>query len=124
MRTVGAVTEISSTIETMKKESSEVIGKFSQSEQTMLVGQERGHEAMQALSQITEKAGEAAHQTEVIVGSIKELATTSQSMADNMTQISAAMKDLEGNNEHLRSISRVVDQRSSQLNVDCQRFNI
>jgi len=124
VRTVGAVTEISSTIETMKKESSEVIGKFSQSEQTMLVGQERGHEAMQALSQITEKAGEAAHQTEVIVGSIKELATTSQSMADNMTQISAAMKDLEGNNEHLRSISRVVDQRSSQLNVDCQRFNI
>ncbi len=124
VRTVDAVTEISGTIETMKKESSEVIGKFSQSEQTMLVGQERGHEAMQALSQITEKAGEAAHQTEVIVDSIKELATTSQSMADNMTQISVAMKELEGNNEHLRSISRVVDQRSSELNTDCQRFSI
>ena len=124
VRTVNAVTEISGTIETMKKESSEVIGKFSQSEQTMLVGQERGHEAMQALSQITEKAGEAAHQTEVIVDSIKELATTSQSMADNMSQISVAMKELEGNNEHLRSISRVVDQRSSELNADCQRFSI
>ncbi len=124
VRTVNAVTEISGTIETMKKESSEVISKFSQSEQTMLVGQERGHEAMQALSQITEKAGEAAHQTEVIVDSIKELATTSQSMADNMSQISVAMKELEGNNEHLRSISRVVDQRSSELNADCQRFSI
>ncbi len=124
VRTVSAVSEISSTIETMKKESSEVIGKFSQSEQTMLVGQERGHEAMQALSQITEKAGEAAHQTEVIVDSIKELATTSQSMADSMAQISVAMKELEGNNEYLRSISHVVDQRSSELNADCQRFRL
>jgi len=124
VRTVSAVTEISGTIETMKKESSEVISKFSQSEQTMLAGQERGHEAMQALSQITEKAGEAAHQTEVIVDSIKELATTSQSMADNMVQISVAMKELEGNNEHLRSISHVVDQRSSELNSDCQKFRL
>lgn len=124
VRTVSAVSEISSTIETMKKESAEVIQKFSQSEQSMLVGQERGHEAMEALTQITDKAGEAAHQTEIIVSSIKELATTSQSMADSMTQISLAMKELEGNNEQLRSISRVVDQRSSELNSDCQRFSI
>lgn len=124
VRTVSAVSEISSTIETMKKESSEVIQKFSQSEQSMLVGQERGHEAMEALTQITAKAGEAAHQTEIIVSSIKELATTSQSMADSMTQISLAMKELEGNNDQLRSISRVVDQRSSELNSDCQRFSI
>ncbi len=124
VRTVNAVTEISSTIETMKKESAEVIQYIGQSEQTMKVGQERGHEAMQALSQITEKAGEAAHQTEIIFDSIKELATTSHSMANNMTQISVAMKELESNNEHLRSISRVVDQRSSELNSDCQRFHI
>ncbi|WP_165310855.1 methyl-accepting chemotaxis protein [Vibrio ziniensis] len=124
VRTVSAVTEISSTIETMKKESAEVIQKFGQSGQTMLVGQQRGHEAMKALTQITDKAGEAAHQTEIIVSSIKELATTSQSMADSMTQISVAMKELEGNNEQLRSISRVVDQRSSELNSDCQRFSI
>ncbi|MEI8655868.1 MULTISPECIES: methyl-accepting chemotaxis protein [Vibrio] len=124
VRTVNAVAEISGTIETMKKESSEVIQKFSQSGQTMQVGQERGHEAMEALAQITNKAGEAAHQTEIIVSSIKELATTSQSMADNMTQISVAMKELEDNNEQLRSISRVVDQRSSELNSDCQRFSI
>ncbi len=124
VRTVNAVTEISSTIETMKKESAEVIQKFGQSEQTMRIGQERGHEAMEALTQITDKAGEAAHQTEIIVSSIKELATTSQSMADSMTQISVAMKELEGNNEQLRSISRVVDQRSSELNSDCQRFSI
>ncbi|MDE1345633.1 methyl-accepting chemotaxis protein [Vibrio aestuarianus] len=124
VRTVDAVAEISDTIETMKKESSEVINYISQSEQSMLSGQEKGNAAIQAISQITEKADEAAHQTEVIFASIRELATTSHSMADSMTQISSAMKLLEENNEQLRATSQIVDKRSSSLNADCQRFTI
>ncbi len=124
VRTVNAVTEISGTIETMKKESAEVIQFIGQSEHSMKVGQERGLEAMEALTHITEKAEQAAHQTEVIFASMKELATTSQSMADSMIQISVAMKQLEDNNEQLRSTSQVVDQRSTSLNSDCQRFTI
>ena len=124
VRTVDAVSEISGTIDTMKKESAEVIQYIGQSESSMNTGRERGHEAMEALKLITEKADEASHQTEVIFTSIKELATTSQSMADNMTQISSAMKELEENNEHLRSISGVVEQRSDSLNKDCQKFTI
>lgn len=124
VRTVDAVAEISDTIETMKKESSEVINYISQSEQSMLSGQEKGNAAIQAISQITQKADEAAHQTEVIFASIRELATTSHSMADSMTQISSAMKSLEENNEQLRATSQIVDKRSSSLNADCQRFTI
>lgn len=124
VRTVDAVSEISGTIDTMKKESAEVIQYIGQSESSMNTGRERGHEAMEALKLITEKADEASHQTEVIFTSIKELATTSQSMADNMTQISSAMKELEENNELLRSISGVVEQRSDSLNKDCQKFTI
>lgn len=124
VRTVDAVAEISETIDTMKKESSEVIQYIGQSETSMRTGQEKGHEAMQALRTITEKADEASHQTDVIFASIKELATTSQSMADSMTQISSAMKELEENNEQLRSISQVVEQRAGSLNSDCQRFTI
>ncbi|MDA0117960.1 methyl-accepting chemotaxis protein [Vibrio sp. T11.5] len=124
VRTVDAVAEISETIDTMKKESSEVIQYIGQSETSMRTGQEKGHEAMQALRTITEKADEASHQTDVIFASIKELATTSQSMADSMTQISSAMKELEENNEQLRSISEVVEQRAGSLNNDCQRFTI
>lgn len=124
VRTVDAITEISGTIETMRKESAEVIQYISQSESTMKISQEKGMAAMEALSQITEKAEEAAQQTDVIFGSIRELATTSQSMADNMTQISTAMKELEDNNEQLRSIGDLVDKRSSNLSVDCQRFKV
>ncbi|WP_172562052.1 methyl-accepting chemotaxis protein [Vibrio furnissii] len=124
VRTVDAVTEISGTIETMKKESAEVIQYIGQSEHSMKTGQERGMEAMEALTHITEKAEQAAHQTEVIFASMKELATTSQSMADSMTQISSAMKQLEENNDQLRSTSQIVDQRSTSLNSDCQRFTI
>ncbi|NVD06927.1 methyl-accepting chemotaxis protein [Vibrio sp. JPW-9-11-11] len=124
VRTVDAVSEISGTIDTMKKESAEVIQYIGQSESSMTSGRERGQEAMNALKLITEKADEASHQTEVIFTSIKELATTSQSMADNMTQISSAMKELEENNEQLRSISGVVEQRSESLNQDCQKFTI
>ncbi|MCG9683184.1 methyl-accepting chemotaxis protein [Vibrio sp. Isolate23] len=124
VRTVDAVAEISETIDTMKKESAEVIQYIGQSETSMRTGQEKGHEAMQALRTITEKADEASHQTDVIFASIKELATTSQSMADNMTQISSAMKELEENNEQLRSVSQVVEQRAGSLNSDCQRFTI
>jgi methyl-accepting chemotaxis protein len=76
------------------------------------------------LNVITEKADEASHQTEVIYSSIKELATTSQSMADNMTQISSAMKDLEESNAQLRSVSGVVEARAGSLNQDCQKFTI
>jgi methyl-accepting chemotaxis protein len=124
VRTVDAVGEISGTIETMKKESAEVIQYIGQSESSIHAGQEKGHEAMTALNQITEKADDAAHQTEVIFASIRELATTSQSMANNMIEISSAMKELEHNNEQLRQTSQLVDQRSSSLNSDCGRFNI
>ncbi|AIW14447.1 methyl-accepting chemotaxis protein [Vibrio tubiashii] len=124
VRTVDAVTEISGTIDTMKKESAEVIQYIGQSESSMATGRARGQEAMDALKLITEKADEASHQTEVIFSSIKELATTSQSMADNMTQISSAMKELEQNNEQLRSVSGVVEERSGSLNQDCQKFTI
>ncbi|MEL7293705.1 MAG: methyl-accepting chemotaxis protein [Pseudomonadota bacterium] len=124
VRTVDAVSEISGTIDTMKKESAEVIQYIGQSESSMAAGRERGQEAMDALKLITEKADEASHQTEVIFTSIKELATTSQSMADNMTQISSAMKELEQNNEQLRSVSGVVEQRSESLNQECQKFTI
>ncbi|MGF1696100.1 methyl-accepting chemotaxis protein [Vibrio kyushuensis] len=124
VRTVDAVGEISGTIETMKKESAEVIQYIGQSESSIHAGQDKGHEAMTALSQITEKADDAAHQTEVIFASIRELATTSQSMANNMIEISSAMKELEDNNEQLRQTSQLVDQRSSSLNSDCDRFNI
>ncbi len=124
VRTVDAVSEISETIDTMKKESAEVIQYIGQSETSMSTGRERGIEAMDALNVITEKADEASHQTEVIYSSIKELATTSQSMADNMTQISSAMKDLEESNAQLRSVSGVVEARAGSLNKDCQKFTI
>tara|TARA_Y100001960_G_C14770641_1_gene879771 strand:- start:676 stop:2556 length:1881 start_codon:yes stop_codon:yes gene_type:complete len=124
VRTVDAVSEISETIDTMKKESAEVIQYIGQSESSMATGRERGHEAMDALKTITDKADEASHQTEVIFSSIKELATTSQSMADSMTQISGAMKELEENNEQLKAISGQVESRAGSLNQDCQRFNV
>jgi len=124
VRTVDAVSEISDTIDTMKKESAEVIQYIGQSESSMSAGRERGQEAMDALKMITEKTNEASHQTEVIFASIKELATTSQSMADNMTQISAAMKELEENNEQLRNVSGTVEERSGSLNQDCLKFTI
>ncbi|MDC0612704.1 methyl-accepting chemotaxis protein, partial [Vibrio sp.] len=69
-------------------------------------------------------AKEATYQTEVIVSSIKELAQTSHSMADNMSEISTLMKDLESNNEALRKTSQVVDERSTGLSRDCQKFTI
>ncbi|EGA71881.1 methyl-accepting chemotaxis protein [Vibrio sinaloensis DSM 21326] len=124
VRTVDAVSEISETIDTMKKESAEVIQYIGQSETSMATGRERGHEAMDALKTITDKADEASQQTETIFSSIKELATTSQSMADSMTQISSAMRELEENNEQLRAISGQVESRSGSLNQDCQRFSI
>ncbi|NOH71010.1 methyl-accepting chemotaxis protein [Vibrio pectenicida] len=124
VRTVDAVAEISETIDTMKKESAEVIQYIGQSEKSMTTGQEKGHEAMQAMHTITEKADDTSHQTDLIFSAIKELVTTSQSMADSMTQISSAMKELEQNNEQLRSVSQVVEQRAGSLNSDCQRFTI
>jgi methyl-accepting chemotaxis protein len=124
VRTVTAVSEISGTIETMKKESSEVIQYIGQSEQSMKLGQQRGQEAMEALDKINQKAEEAAHQTNTIFDSIKELARTSQSMATSMIEISNAMRSLEDNNEKLRESSTEVDQRSTGLSSDCQRFTV
>lgn len=60
VRTVNAVSEISGTIETMKKESAEVILFMNQSEQTMEEGQSKGNQAMQALQRITQGTDEAA----------------------------------------------------------------
>ncbi|CAM3559847.1 Methyl-accepting chemotaxis protein CtpH [Vibrio aerogenes CECT 7868] len=122
VRTVDAVSDISVTIETMKRESTEVIQFIGQSEHSIQSGQEKGNEAMQALSHITDKATETASQTENIFLSMKELATTSQSMANNMAQISDSMKNLEEDNEKLRNTSRLVEQRSSDLSKDCQQF--
>lgn len=72
VRTVNAVSEISGTIETMKKESAEVILFMNQSEQTMEEGQSKGNQAMQALQRITQGTDEAASQTERIFSSIKK----------------------------------------------------
>lgn len=124
VRTVDAVSDISQTIQTMKSESSNVIQFMEQSEETVRVGQEKGREARYALTEITEKANDATHQTEVISTSIKELAQTSHSMADNMSEISSLMKSLEEHNETLRVTSKVVDERSSGLTSDCNQFAV
>jgi len=124
VRTVDAVVDISKTIETMKKESTEVIQYIEHSGNTVIEGQEKGLEARLALSDITEKANETTVQTEVIVSSIKELAHTSHSMADNMVEIASLMKTLEEHNETLRKTSQIVDERSSCLSKDCQTFSI
>lgn len=124
VRTVTAVGEISGTIDTMKKESAEVIQYISQSEESMELGLKRGHEAMNAIKGIIQKADEANHQTELIFESIKELAVTSHSMADSMTQISSAMKDSDDNNTLLRENSKAVGDRSHNLNEDCKQFSV
>ncbi|MFG0606801.1 methyl-accepting chemotaxis protein [Vibrio mimicus] len=124
VRTVNAVGEIAGTIETMKKESAEVIQFISQSEQTMEEGQRKGNEAMEALTKITLGAEQAASQTDVIFSSIRELASTSHSMADNMTLIANAMKELETYNNQLRTTSQGVESRADSLNSDCRRFTI
>ncbi|MBD1556538.1 methyl-accepting chemotaxis protein [Vibrio sp. S9_S30] len=124
VRTVDAVAEISGTIETMKKESAEVIQYIGQSETSMQQGREKGHEAMEALKLITEQVSEATEQTERISLSIKELATTSQSMADSMSQISSSMKTIEENNAQLREVSSRVDERSDVLIKECNQFAV
>ncbi|EJL6559761.1 TPA: methyl-accepting chemotaxis protein [Vibrio cholerae] len=124
VRTVNAVSEISGTIETMKKESAEVILFMNQSEQTMEEGQSKGNQAMQALQRITQGTDEAASQTERIFSSIKELSATSQAMAESMSQISSAMQALESYNTQLRVTSREVETRAESLEHDCQRFTL
>ncbi|PKF77049.1 methyl-accepting chemotaxis protein [Vibrio sp. vnigr-6D03] len=124
VRTVDAVAEISGTIETMKKESAEVIQYIGQSESSMQQGREKGHEAMEALKLITEQVTEATEQTERISSSIKELATTSQSMADSMSQISSSMSTIEENNTQLREASSRVDERSGVLIKECNQFAV
>jgi methyl-accepting chemotaxis protein len=124
VRTVGAVSEISATIEAMKSESGKVIGYLSQSEETMQASQARGNEAIAALSVIVEKADEANQKTEIIFGSIRELAETSQSMAQNMSNISSAMESIGRSNQELRDHSQAVDKHSSSLNEECLRFAV
>ncbi|MEG9413536.1 methyl-accepting chemotaxis protein [Vibrio cholerae] len=124
VRTVNAVSEISGTIETMKKESAEVILFMNQSEQTMEEGQSKGNQAMQALQRITQGTDEAASQTERIFSSIKELSATSQAMAESMSQISSAMQALESYNTQLRVTSREVETRAESLEHDCRRFTL
>ena len=122
VRTVQAIEEISDTINTMKRESSEVIQFIAQSGTSMQTGREQGNQAKSALEEIMNKAQEASAQTEVIFSSVKELAMTSQSMANNMSQISESMSDLEQSNQHLKQTSDVVDKRSTELYQDCERF--
>ncbi|MGF1764850.1 methyl-accepting chemotaxis protein [Aliivibrio kagoshimensis] len=124
VRTVTAVEEISGTIDSMKRESAEVIQYINQSEQSMVNGQQQGHAAMDTIKGIIHKSDEANQQTIIIADSIKELAATSHSMADNMAQISTAMQSTDSSNEQLRYNSSEVDQRSSLLNEDCKRFTI
>ncbi len=124
VRTVDAVAEIPGTIETMKKESAEVIQYIGQSESSMQQGREKGHEAMEALKLITEQVTEATEQTEQISSSIKELAATSQSMADSMSQISSSMSTIEENNTQLREASSLVDERSGVLIKECNQFAV
>ncbi|MCE0492844.1 methyl-accepting chemotaxis protein [Vibrio salinus] len=124
VRTVNAVSEISQTIATMKSESSNVIQFMEQSESTVRIGQGKGQEARHALTEITEKANEATNQTDVISASIKELAQTSQSMANSMAEISSLMKSLEEHHETLRTTSQIVDDRSSGLSQDCMQFTV
>lgn len=124
VRTVGAVSEISTTIEAMRSESSRVTGYLSQSEETMQASQARGNEAIAALSVIVEKAEDANQKTEVIFGSIRELAETSQSMAQNMSNISSSMESIDRSNKELRDHSQAVDGHSSSLNKECLRFAV
>ncbi|PWI34937.1 methyl-accepting chemotaxis protein [Vibrio albus] len=124
VRTVDAVSEISTTIEAMKSESGKVIGYLSQSEETMQASQARGNEAIQALSVIVEKAEDANQKTEVIFSSIREMAQTSQSMARNMSNISSSMESIDRSNKELRNHSQAVDRHSSSLNEECLRFAV
>ncbi|USD66232.1 methyl-accepting chemotaxis protein [Vibrio sp. SCSIO 43136] len=124
VRTVDAVAEISGTIETMKQESSAVIDSIAASETSIQKGRDNGQEAMTALEGITEKVSEVNQQTEVIFASIRELATTSQSMADNMAQISTSMESVEMSSQQLRVTSINVDNLSSSLNQDCEQFKL
>lgn len=122
VRTVEAVAEISGTIDTLKRESTEVIQYIGQSEKSMALGRQRGDDAVRALSEITEKAEEASKQTEIIFTSIRELAVTSQSMADSMSQISTSMSSIAQSNNELKETSHLVDARSTTLNQKCASF--
>ncbi|MDB1123581.1 methyl-accepting chemotaxis protein [Vibrio algarum] len=124
VRTVEAVAEISDTIETLKTESGEVIQYIGRSEKSMDVGRQKGNDAVQALSDITEKAEEASKQTDMIFSSIRELATTSQSMADSMSQISTSMSSIADSNDELKKTSQLVDKRSTTLHEKCLKFTL
>ncbi|MDV7103018.1 methyl-accepting chemotaxis protein [Vibrio sp. TH_r3] len=124
VRTVQAVAEISTTIETLKTESSEVIQYIAKSEQSMDIGRERSNEAVEALLDITAKAEEASNQTDLIFASIRDVATTSQSMAAGMSHISSSMASIAQSNIELKQTSQLVDQRSTTLNQECQKFTL
>jgi methyl-accepting chemotaxis protein len=122
VRTVQAVEEISSTIDAMKQESTQVIQFIAESDSSMQSGIAQGHQAKAALEEIMSKAQEASSQTEVIFASVKELATTSQSMASNMSQISESMRELEISSQNLKQTSDGVDKRSTELYQECAKF--
>ncbi|MFC1237235.1 methyl-accepting chemotaxis protein [Vibrio sp. F74] len=124
VRTVEAVSEISGTIETLQTESGEVIQYINKSQKSMEAGRQNGHDAVQALSEITNKAEEASQQTDMIFSSIRELAITSQSMADSMSQISTSMSSIALSNNELKQTSQRVDKRSTTLNQKCLKFTL
>lgn len=122
VRTVQAVEEISGTIDTMKNESAQVIQFIERSDSSMQLGREQGGQAKSALELILSKAQETSAQTEVIFASVKELATTSQSMASSMAQINESMAELEQGNQSLKQTSDLVDKRSTELFEECSKF--
>ncbi len=124
VRTVDAVGNISTTIDTMQHASTEVIAYIAKSEAAVKQGQEKGKQARGAMQRITTKADEARQQTDIINNSIRELATTSQSMANSMGQMSLAMKQQESDNVKLRTTSLRVEDSSANLNSECRRFVI
>ncbi|MGR5176937.1 methyl-accepting chemotaxis protein [Vibrio parahaemolyticus] len=122
VRTVQAVEEISGTIDTMKNESAQVIQFIEQSDSSMQLGREQGGQAKSALELILSKAQQTSAQTEVIFASVKELVTTSQSMASSMAQINESMAELEQGNQRLKQTSDLVDKRSTELYEECSKF--
>ncbi|MBY6197423.1 methyl-accepting chemotaxis protein [Vibrio hangzhouensis] len=122
VRTVQAVEEISGTIDTMKNESAQVIQFIERSDSSMQLGREQGGQAKSALELILSKAQETSAQTEVIFASVKELVTTSQSMASSMAQINESMAELEQGNQSLKQTSDLVDKRSTELFEECSKF--
>ncbi|MDP5255096.1 MULTISPECIES: methyl-accepting chemotaxis protein [unclassified Vibrio] len=122
VRTVQAVSEISGTIETMKKESDEVIQYINRSGHTVAQGQEKGEQAKQALQGIIEKSGQVSQQTDEISHSVGELNRTSASMAQGMVTMASSMQTLQDKHHELQLDSQKVDTAAKTLDQYCSRF--